>query len=127
MSETSSRPGYVVRHIDDVEPVPCPCGSSTRIITSKDTDVAGFHITHIRDSVKHYHKKTTEIYHILEGKGVLEVGDDEVDLKPGTTVLIEKGTPHRGYGDFKTVVVPIPVFDPDDEFFPEEMSQNIEA
>ncbi len=118
--EPSRHPGYIVRHIDEVEPIPCPCGSSTRIITSADTPVAGFHVTHIQDSRKHYHKNTTEIYHILEGSGYLEIGVDTVELRPGLTVLIHKGTPHRGYGDFKTIVVPIPAFDPADEFFPEE-------
>ena len=86
--------GYTVRHLNDVEPTACPCGSSQRIITVNDTPVAGFHITHIQDSKKHYHKNTTEIYHILEGQGVLEIGEDRIDLSPGLTVLIEnEGVP----------------------------------
>lgn len=112
--------GYVVRHKDDVAPTPCPCGSATRIITRDDTPVAGFHITHIQDSKRHYHKNTTEIYHILEGKGVLEIGGDKIELSPGVTVLIEPGTPHRGYGDFKTIVVPVPAFDASDEYLCDE-------
>lgn len=120
MVSTQHQKGYLVRHIDEVRPTPCPCGSSTRIITANDTPTAGFHITHIQDSQKHYHKRTTEIYHILEGQGVLEIGDDTVELKPGVTILIEPGTPHRGYGDFKTIVVPIPAFDPSDEFIVDE-------
>ncbi len=119
MSTNTQTQGYVARHINDVEPVPCPCGSSTRIITSKDTSEASFHVTHIQDSIRHFHKKTTEIYHILEGKGFLEIGEDKISLSPGQTVLIEKGVPHRGYGDFKTIVVAIPAFDPEDEYFPE--------
>ncbi|RJP23470.1 MAG: cupin domain-containing protein [Candidatus Omnitrophota bacterium] len=106
--------------MQEVAPVPCPCGSSTRIITAKDTAAASFHVTHIRDSTRHYHKKTTEIYHILEGEGVLEIGGDSVPLTPGQTVLIEAGTPHRGYGDFKTIVVAVPAFDAGDEFFPDD-------
>ena len=109
-----------MRHLNDVEPTACPCGSSQRIITVNDTPVAGFHITHIQDSKKHYHKNTTEIYHILEGQGVLEIGEDRIDLSPGLTVLIEKGTPHRGWGDFKTIVVPIPAFDASDEYLVEK-------
>ena len=116
MAQIQPQTGYVVKHRDDVQPIPCPCGSSTRIVTSEDTPVAGFHITHIQDSKKHYHKKTTEIYYILEGQGCLEVGEDTVELRPGVTVLIHPGTPHRGYGDFKTIVVPVPAFDPEDEY-----------
>lgn len=120
MSTNTILKGYVARHINEVEPVPCPCGSSTRIISSEDTNEASFHVTHIKDSIKHYHKNTTEIYHILEGEGVLEIADDKVELSPGMTVLIEKGTHHRGYGDFKTTVMCIPAFDPQDEYFPEK-------
>ncbi len=117
MVDRKTEPGYIAKHKDDVEPIPCPCGSSTRIITKNDTLIAGLHVTHIQDSTKHYHKKTTEIYYILEGSGHLEIGDDNVELSPGTTILIHAGTPHRGYGDFKTIVVPIPAFDPSDEYF----------
>ncbi len=116
MGQIQTQTGYVVKHREDVPPIACPCGSSQRIITSNDTPVAGFHITRIQDSQKHFHKKTTEIYYILEGQGFLEIGDDLVELKPGTTVLIHPGTPHRGYGDFCTIVVPIPAFDPQDEY-----------
>ena len=117
MVETLNREkGDVVRYAEEVEPVPCPCGSSTRIITSKHTQDVGFHITHIQDSKKHYHKKTTEIYYILEGSGVIEIGDEQVEVRPGATLLIKKGTPHRGYGDFKTIVVTSPAFDPEDEY-----------
>ena len=119
MGNTTNK-GYVVRRLEEVEPVPCPCGSSTRIITSKDTPAASFHITSIQDSTRHYHKNTTEIYHILEGSGVLEIGEDKIELEPGLTILIEKNTPHRGYGDFKTIVTAIPAFDPEDEYFLEE-------
>jgi mannose-6-phosphate isomerase-like protein (cupin superfamily) len=106
----------VVRFLEDIPPQPCPCGDSRRIITKNDTDVAGFHITTIKDAKRHYHKNTTEIYHIMEGKGTLEVGDDVIELFPGMTILVPSGTPHRGYGDFKTVIVTVPAFDPQDEF-----------
>ncbi|MBN2328634.1 MAG: cupin domain-containing protein [Candidatus Omnitrophica bacterium] len=116
MANNPTQSGFIVKHRDDVQPVACPCGSSTRIITSQDTPTAGFHITHIQNSKKHFHKKTTEIYYILEGSGILEIGAETINLKPGTTILIHPNTPHRGCGDFKTIVVPIPAFDPEDEF-----------
>jgi mannose-6-phosphate isomerase-like protein (cupin superfamily) len=120
MNTISTETGFLVRHQDDVTPTPYPCGSATRIITAKDSSPVGFHVTHIQDSKKHFHKNTTEVYYILDGNGFLEIGDETVPLKPGTTVLIRPGTPHRGYGDFKTIVVCHPAFDPQDEYFPEE-------
>ncbi len=121
MPDPVKNPPYIVKQTSDVPPVVCPCGSSTRIITRDDTPVAGFHITHIQDSRRHYHQKTTEIYHILEGRGFMEIAGDTLAVEPGTTLLIPPGVPHRGYGDFRTIVVPVPAFDPEDEFLVEEV------
>ena len=110
-------PRPIVRHIEDVKPVPCPCGSSFRIITRKDTEVANLHVTEIRDSQKHYHKGCTEYYYIIEGTGRMELDDDEVELRPGTAILIPPGVAHRGYGDFKAVIIGVPAWEHTDEFF----------
>lgn len=109
--------GYLVRKIEDAETVPCPCGSSTRIIQKTDTPVANLHVTHIQDSTRHYHKECTEYYYILEGSGKMELDNDVVELTPGTVVVIYPGTAHRGYGDFKTIVLGIPAWEHTDEFF----------
>ena len=106
---------YIVRSTDDVEPVKCSCGSSTRVITRTDTETASLHVTHIQDSRKHYHEHCTEYYYIVEGNGRMELDDDVVELKPGTTIVIEPGTAHRGWGDFKAVIVGIPAWDEKDE------------
>jgi mannose-6-phosphate isomerase-like protein (cupin superfamily) len=107
--------GYLVRKLSEVEPVPCLCGSSTRPITRADTPAVNFHVTHIQDSLKHYHRYCTEVYFILEGSGKLELGEDEIELEPGVVVLIEPGTAHRGKGDFRAVIVGAPAQDPADE------------
>ena len=110
----------LVRHIETTPPQSCPCGFSQRIITKTDFPHAGLHITTIKSAQKHYHKKTTEIYYILEGKGILEVGGQSIPLTPGATVLIPPETPHRGEGDFKSIIVTVPAFDPSDEFIIDE-------
>ena len=109
--------GYLVRHIKDVEPVPCPCGSSTRPITIADTPLLNFHVTRIRDSRKHYHKETTEVYFVLEGAGFMELGDETISIEPGVVLLIEPLTAHRGHGDFTTIVAGVPALQSDDEYF----------
>ncbi len=120
MNETITAKKHVVRRLDEVEPTPCPCGSSTRLLTAPSSPEVGLHVTHIQDSKKHYHKNTTEAYYILEGHGYLEIDDETVEVSPGTSVLIPKGTPHRGYGDFKTIVVCVPAFDASDEYLVDE-------
>jgi mannose-6-phosphate isomerase-like protein (cupin superfamily) len=110
--------GYIVRNRNKTEPIVCPCGSSVRLITKKDTSLANLHVTHITDSRKHYHKKCTEIYYILEGEGKMELSEgDVVDLKPGVAVMIKPGIYHRGYGDFHALIIGIPALQEDDEYF----------
>lgn len=111
---------YIYRRIEDVPSIPCPCGSSTRIITREDTPVANIHVTHITDSTRHYHKEVTEFYFILEGEGKMELGKDVVELKPGVTILIPPMMAHRAYGDIKCLICGVPAWKHDDEFFCEE-------
>lgn len=108
---------YLVRTVENApEVIHSLCGQSTRVITHRDTPVINIHVTHILDSVKHYHKQTTEVYHILEGKGKMELEDETVDVRPGVTILIPTGVWHRGYGDFKTIVIGTPAQTPGDEY-----------
>jgi mannose-6-phosphate isomerase-like protein (cupin superfamily) len=111
--------GYSVRRAEDAPTVPCPCGQSTRIVTAADGLGCSFHITEIRDSVRHYHRRTAEVYYVLEGAGQMELNDETVDVGPGTIVTIEPGTRHRlvSTAGVKTIVIGVPAFDPDDEHF----------
>jgi len=108
---------YLVRNLENApEVIHSLCGQSIRVITHRDTPEINIHVTHILDGVKHYHKRTNEVYYILEGKGKLELDQEVVDLKPGVTVLIPPGVRHRGYGDFKTIVIGTPAQTPEDEY-----------
>ena len=110
----------IVRRLQDVPPVPCPCGSSTRLITRADTETANLHVTHIRDSRKHYHTACTEYYYILDGEGRMELDEETVELRPGTAILIPPGVAHRGWGDFRALIVGVPAWEHTDEFFQED-------
>jgi mannose-6-phosphate isomerase-like protein (cupin superfamily) len=109
--------GYLVREKAEAPVVMSKCGESTRVLTADDTPVANLHVTHIRDSVKHYHRDCTEVYYVLAGSGSMELGDDLVELRPGVTVLIEPGTPHRAFGDLETIVFGVPAWRHTDEFY----------
>lgn len=117
----ASRPGYVVRRLSEAPTVPCPCGFSTRPLTSADTPTCSLHVTFIQDSVRHYHRETTEVYYILEGRGRMELNGDTIDIEPGLTILIEPGTRHRLMSPegVRTTVFSVPAFRADDEFFDE--------
>ena len=113
---TGSR-GYRVKRLDEAPTVPCPCGSSTRPLTRLDTPVCNLHVTQITDSVRHYHKRCTEVYFILDGRGRMELGGDVVEVEPGTVVVIEPGTVHRLWGDVRTIVFGVPALEENDEYF----------
>ena len=44
---------------------------------------------------RHYHRASEEIYFVLEGRGAIELDDDERGLGAGEAVLIPPGTWHR--------------------------------
>jgi len=105
----------LIRHVNDITPVDCPCGQSRRVITRDQSPHVGLHVTHITCGDLHLHRHTEEIYYILSGEGVIELDGVEHALTPGTTVHIPPGVKHRGWGDFETIVVTCPAFDPADE------------
>jgi len=107
----------IVRHVDDIQSVECPCGQSTRIITGKDTPMLSVHKTEISDSKCHYHKIITEAYYILEGKGTMTLNDEQVELYPGLVIYIPPGVRHQVRGQIKTLIMSVPAFDDKDEFF----------
>jgi mannose-6-phosphate isomerase-like protein (cupin superfamily) len=109
---------YLVAQLDKIEPVPCPCGYSRRAFISDSNPVGTLHITDIEtDARVHYHKTLTEIYLILKGEGTMELDGEVINVKPMTSVLIKPGCRHRAVGPLRTAVIPIPAFDPDDEWF----------
>ncbi len=109
--------GYLMARLGEIEPVDCPCGKSRRAFAGFPYSAASIHEVDISiDSHVHYHKKTTEIYYILQGDGHLELDGEKIPLRPGTTVQIRPGTRHRAVGRIKILNICIPPFDPADEF-----------
>ncbi len=105
----------IARDLDAVTPIPCPCGFSRRIITAADDAIVGFHVTDIGDAEAHFHRRTTEIYYVLEGEGRLIAGGSAFDVAPGTAAYIPPGCLHRGEGQFRAAIAVLPPFDPEDE------------
>jgi len=119
MTTTLPLAGYSIRRAEDAPTVPCPCGQSTRIVTAADSLGCSFHITQISDSVRHYHQKSAEVYYILEGDGMMELNEETLPIRSGDVITIAPGTRHRLFSRLgvKTVVVAVPAFDADDEYF----------
>lgn len=116
MKKTAARNYRVVR-MDEVDPVPCPCGLSRRAFADDPDRTASLHVVEIKEDAQvHHHKELTEIYYILEGEGYMELDGEKVPVRPGTSVLIKPGCRHRAVGSLKLLNVVVPAFDPADEW-----------
>jgi mannose-6-phosphate isomerase-like protein (cupin superfamily) len=67
---------------------------------------------------RHYHADANEIQIVLEGTGTEWLGDQQVPFKPGTLIIIPKGTNHAGIvvgsGPIKILSMKTPPQDPSD-------------
>lgn len=70
---------------------------------------------------KHIHPKTDEIQYIVEGTGSMWLGNERKEFKPGTLIIIPKGTAHAGSmvtnGPVKAIAIKIPPQPADDTVF----------
>ncbi|MEO5735622.1 MAG: cupin domain-containing protein [Rubrivivax sp.] len=70
---------------------------------------------------KHMHPKTDEIQYIVEGSGAMWLGGERKEFKPGTLIIIPKGTAHGGTivasGPVKAIAIKIPPQPKDDTKF----------
>jgi len=111
---------YQMAQLDEVDPVRCPCGFARRAFAGPDNQTATLHLVDIQaDSKTHYHKKLTEIYLVLEGEGEMELDGERIPVKPMSAVMIRPGCRHRAIGSLKLINIPVPAFDPEDEWFDE--------
>ena len=109
---------FLVAQLDEVNPVPCPGGQARRAFDVPENTTATIHLVDIaEDSRIHYHKNMTEIYLVLEGEGHMELDGQTFPLRPMTSVMIKPGCRHRAIGKLRIINIPIPAFDPEDEWF----------
>ncbi len=111
---------YSIVDMDQLPPCECPCGQTRQAFTDDSEQIASLHLVEIKeDSQTHYHRRLTEIYYVLEGEGYLELDGQRFAVSPGFAALIKPGCRHRAVGKMKILNMPIPAFDPHDEWFDE--------
>ncbi len=114
----TGKKNYRIAQLTDIAPVRCPCGHTRRAFADEPGAVASVHLLDVSvDAQIHYHQKLTEIYLILEGEGYLELDGERVPVKPMTAIYIKPGCRHRAVGKLKIINIPVPAFDPSDEWF----------
>jgi mannose-6-phosphate isomerase-like protein (cupin superfamily) len=109
---------FQIARFSELPAVNCPCGQARRAFVDDPGGVASLHMVEIStDARVHYHKRMTEIYYILEGAGEIELDGERHPVRPGDAILIKPGCRHRAIGRLRVLNVPVPAFDPNDEWF----------
>ncbi len=118
---TSTTLRTLVRHEDEVSRERSTCGWRDRLISREDTGVAAWaHAVDIDGAREHYHKRSTELYYVLEGERLVVLDGVEQVVRKGSLVHIPPGVVHGAKGRMRVLVVGIPDIADDDFFFPEE-------
>ena len=91
---------------------------NARGLVSTDNATVGIQSGNV---AKHIHPKTDEIQYIIEGSGAMWLGSERKEFKPGTLIIIPKGTAHGGTivssGPVKAIAIKIPPQPRDDVAF----------
>jgi mannose-6-phosphate isomerase-like protein (cupin superfamily) len=118
MSQTTAR--YHIVDFSGLPGIPCPCGTARRAFADVPEFPGTVHVTEIKvDAELHYHKRITETYFFLECEpdAKMQLDDDIIPVRQGVSILIPPGVRHRAIGRMKVIVIALPKFDPDDEWF----------
>lgn len=110
-------PGPEVIDLTTAAATPCPCGVARRAFAEAG-GAASVHLVDISAEARpHYHRRMTEFYVVLEGVGHVELDGAMVPVRPLTAVKIPPGCRHRALGPLRILNIPVPAFDPADEWF----------
>lgn len=104
----------------EIPSVPCPCGQARRAFQNVSEFPGTLHITEISENAqRHYHKRLTETYVFLECQpdAQMELDGEVIPVHPFQAIVIPPGVRHRAIGRMKVLIVVLPEFDPQDEWF----------
>jgi mannose-6-phosphate isomerase-like protein (cupin superfamily) len=118
-------PSTLIRHEGHTPRERSSCGWRDRLISREDaalSPAAWAHAVDIDGSKPHYHKRSTELYYVLEGAGSVFLDGEEHAVTKGSLVHIPPGVVHGARGQMRVLVVGVPDIAEDDYFLPEEAS-----
>lgn len=121
MSTTNSTATALVRHEEGSPKERSTCGWRHLLLSRQDRDkgvAAWAHAVDIDGAREHYHKRSTELYYVLEGEGTVSLDGVEHPVRKGSIVHIPPGVVHGAKGRVRVLVVGIPDIAEDDLFFP---------
>lgn len=116
--ETSKKP-VLVRHEGQTQRERSACGWRDRLISREDAllnPAAWAHAVDIDGARPHFHKRSTELYYVLDGSGTVTVDGHEHPVAKGSLVHIPPLAVHSAAGRMRVLVVGIPDIADDDYF-----------
>ncbi len=120
MSEPSQNKGPIlVRHEGHTPREKSACGWRDRLISREDIAIspaAWAHAVDIDGAKPHYHKRSTELYYVLDGDGMVTVDGVVHAVSIGSLVHIPPFVVHSASGRMRVLVVGIPNIADDDYF-----------
>ena len=90
-----------VQNIDRVEAFTTKDGSEIReLLAHRNSCIRNQTLAEARlpagaSTAAHHHVRTEEIYYVLEGRGLMRVGDETREVGPGDAVAIPPGAVHQ--------------------------------
>ncbi len=118
---SSTRP-TLIRHEGHTPRERSTCGWRDRLISREDealSPAAWAHAVDIDGAKPHYHKRSTELYYVLEGEGTVSLDGKEHAVTKGSLVHIPPGVVHGAKGKMRVLVVGIPDIADDDYYLAE--------
>ena len=112
-------PRTLVRHEGCTPRERSTCGWRDRLISREDVALnpaAWAHAVDIDGAKLHYHRRSTELYYVLDGSGVVLLNGAEHEVRQGSMVHIPPGVVHGARGRMRVLVVGIPDIADDDYF-----------
>jgi mannose-6-phosphate isomerase-like protein (cupin superfamily) len=112
-------PSTLVRHEGHTPREKSACGWRDRLISQEDANLnpaAWAHAVDIDGAKPHFHKRSTELYYVLDGEGSVHLDGEEHPVQKGSIVHIPPGVVHGATGKMRVLVVGIPDIADDDYF-----------
>jgi len=109
----------LIRHEGHTARERSTCGWRDRLISREDAKLAPAawaHAVDIDSAKLHYHKRSTELYYVLEGSGTVSLDDIEHEVSKGSIVHIPTGVIHGARGRMRVLVIGIPDIAEDDYY-----------
>jgi mannose-6-phosphate isomerase-like protein (cupin superfamily) len=109
-SSTNPCPG-LVRHEGTTPRERSACGWRDHFISREDAALgpaAWAHAVDIEHAKRHYHKRATELYYVLEGGGEIILDGLKQEIRKGSLVHIPPGVIHGARGKMRVLVIGIP-------------------